>query len=184
MGRAPEFCDWRSISRWLRDSMRTPSFLLLLGLAAVYADGLSPMKREAVLPRADAIALVQIIACTETITERDGGGDRTSVHYSYSIEAQALSTVKGEVPTRKLDLIYDAVVVKGVWLSWPGSGLEMHMKPKEKYLFLFTCGTGKLELLRVEEAAALQSVEALLKAQREDTSANLGMQADPHTSGR
>ena len=133
--------------------------VLAFSVVQAHADGLIPMDLEDVLPRVDAVVVAQVVSFSETITEDVKG---KSVGYTYRIKARIIARVKGEVPKDELELKFNVVIVKGVWLGWPGSGLEMQLKPEEKYVFLLESRNERLHLLRAEAATALQSVKDLL----------------------
>ena len=149
--------------------MRSLSFLFVLGMSAttVLADGLSPMPLKKVVPKADAIVLAEISTNVVTIVERKPEKGPASVVYTCNIKAKVLKELKANVP-KKLDLIFTFTVVKGVWLAWPGSGLEQQMKPKEQYVLLLTSQDGKLQLLRAEKSTELDTIKRTLKEPKKD----------------
>lgn len=149
--------------------MRLLSFLFILGMCATtaLADGLSPMPLKKVVPKADAIVLAEISTNVVTILERKPEKGPASVVYTCSIKAKVVEELKANVP-KELDLIFTFTVVKGVWLAWPGSGLEQQMKPTEKYILLLTSQAGKIQLLRAEKATELRAIKKLLKNQKKE----------------
>lgn len=141
-------------------------YLTVFGILAapVFADGLTPMKLDDVLPRAKAVVLVEIVSTNGTIVERKDAGEVKSVTYTYNIKCKVAEEIRGTTP-KDMDLKYEMIVVKGVWLSWPGSGLEGRMKPNEKYVLLLESTDGDLQLLRAEELSQLDKIKKLLGKQ-------------------
>ncbi|NQT40365.1 MAG: hypothetical protein HQ581_22920 [Planctomycetes bacterium] len=144
--------------------MKLLSLLFVLGMCAttVRADGLSPMPLKNVLPRAKVVVLAEISTNDVTIVDRKPEKGPASVVYTCRITANVLEEVKASTP-KELDLTFTFTVVKGVWLAWPGSGLEQQMKPKEKYVLLLTSQDDKLHLLRAENATELATIKEMLK---------------------
>jgi len=149
--------------------MRLLSVLLALGMCATHtlADGLSPMPLEKIIPKADAIVLAEISTNVVTIVERKPEKGPASVVYTCSIKARVIEELKASAP-KELDLIFSFTVVKGVWLAWPGSGLEQQMKPNEQYVLLLTSQDGKLQLLRAEKPTELDTIKRILKEPTKD----------------
>ncbi len=144
--------------------MRLLSFIFILGLCATtaLADGLSPMPLKNVVPKADAIVLAEISSNVVTIVERKPEDGPASVVYTCNIKANVVEDIKASVP-KELDLVFTFTVVKGVWLAWPGSGLEQQMKPKEQYVLLLTSQDGKLQLVRAEKPTEVDTIKRILK---------------------
>ena len=149
--------------------MRLPSLLFVLGMCATtaLANGLSPMPLKNVVPKADAIVLAEISTNVVTIVERKPKKGPASVVYTCRIKAKVVEALKGSVP-KELDLVFTFTVVKGVWLAWPGSGLEQQMKSKEKYVLLLTSQDGTLQLLRAEKSTELDTIKRILKEPKKD----------------
>ena len=149
--------------------MRLLSFLFGLSMCAsiVHADGLSPMPLETVIPRAEVIVVAEISTNVVNIVERKPEKGPASVVYTCSIKATVVEELKSSAP-KELDLIFTFTVVKGVWLAWPGSGLEQQMKPKEQYVLLLTSQDGKLQLLRAEKPTELDTIKRILKEPTKD----------------
>jgi hypothetical protein len=149
--------------------MRLLSVLFALGMCATHAlaDGLSPMPLEKVIPKADAIVLAEISTNVVTIVERKPEKEPASVVYTCSITAKVVEELKASAP-KELDLTFTFTVVKGVWLAWPGSGLEQQMQPKERYVLLLTLQDGTLQLLRAEKPTELDTIKRILKEPKKD----------------
>lgn len=132
--------------------MRVPiacAFLITL-VSNAYADGLKSLSLKEVLPRAEVIVIAEISSNDVKIIERNSNKGPASIIYSCSIKANVLEEIKGHAP-KKLDIEFTFTVVQGVWEAWPGSGLEQHMKPNEKYMLLFELDNNALQLLRAEK---------------------------------
>jgi hypothetical protein len=144
--------------------MRVNIVLVVLSIWAsmAFADGLSPMPLKEVLPRADIVVLAEVASNDVTIVERKPEKGRASVVYTCNIKAKVVEELKASA-SNELDLVFSFTVVKGVWLSWPGSGLEQHMKPTEQYILLLTLQDGKLQLLRAEKSTELSTIKEILK---------------------
>jgi len=140
--------------------------LVILGFCVThaYADGLSPMPLNKVLPRADVVVVAEIVSHDGAATAKKDGQRVKSVLYSYNIRFRVTEEVKGKSP-ENVELRYEFTVVKGVWLAWPGSGLESQMKAGEKYVLLLESRGGRMCLLRAERETALKSVKDMLAKQ-------------------
>jgi hypothetical protein len=144
--------------------------LFLLLVINAFADGFVPMELKQVLLETDTIILVEIIENKQTIKhENKGKGNlEESVTYTNHIKSKVLSSHVGESPGKEYSTKYSLVLVKGVWLEIPGSGLEGSMKPGEKYVFLLKKNEGKYSLLRAEKAESLEIVLRLKMDQTEE----------------
>jgi hypothetical protein len=149
--------------------MRILSLLFVVGMCATtaLADGLSPMPLKKVLPRAEVVVLAEIVSNDVSIVERKPVKGRASVVYTCNIKLKVIEKVKASAPGA-LDLQFTFTVVKGVWLAWPGSGLEQQMKPTEKYVLLLTSQNDNFQLLRAEKASELNAIKKLLKNLKKD----------------
>ena len=146
------------------------AFLGICGTTAL-ADGLSPMPLKKVLPQADVVVLAEISTNDVTIVKSKPGKSHASVVYTCNIKATVVEKVKASAQ-KELDLIFTFTVVKGVWLEWPGSGLEQNMKPKEQYVLLMTSQDDTLKLLRAERTTELTTIKTLLKQAHKKKPAN------------
>jgi len=131
-------------------------------IVSLYADGLSPIALEKVVPGADVIVLAEIVSNDVTIEERKPENGRASIIYRCNIGIKVLENIKGRAP-KEMKFKFEFTVIKGVWLVWSGSGLEVHMKAKEKYLLLLEMQDSKLKLLRAEKPKQLSLIQKLLK---------------------
>jgi hypothetical protein len=129
------------------------------------------MPLKEVLPRADVVVLAEITSNDVTIVERKNENGPASVVYTCTIKAKVLEALKAQAP-KELDLIFTYTVVQGVWLAWPGSGLESQMKPREKYLLLLMSQNNELQLLRAEKATEWNAIKQMLNPSDKDESAS------------
>jgi hypothetical protein len=124
------------------------------------ADGFSPMELKQVLLKTDTILLVEILQNAKSVTHRNKGqgSPKESVRYDYDIKSKVLKAPVGRFSAKEYAAKYSLVLAKGVWLVIPGSGLEGHMKPGEKYVFLLKQTGEKHTLLRAEKSDALEKI--------------------------
>ncbi len=149
--------------------MRVLSVLFALGMCVTtaLADGLSPMQLKDVLPRADAVVLAEISSNKVTRVVRTPENGPASVVTTCAIKAKVIEKLKAN-PPKELDLTFTFTVVKGVWVTWPGSGLEERMQPGEKYLLLLASQNNTLKLLRAENSTQLDTIKKMLKKPKKD----------------
>ena len=144
--------------------MRLLSVLFALGMCGIHAlaDGLSPMSLEKVVPKADAIVLAKISSNVVTRVVRSPENGPASVVCTCAIKATVIEELKASAP-KELDLTFTFTVVKGVWVTWLGSGLEERMQPGEQYVLLLTTQNNTIKLLRAEELNEIDKIKQLLK---------------------
>jgi hypothetical protein len=139
--------------------------LLLLLDSSAFADGFSPMPLRQVLLETDAIILAEILENNGTTTHWDTGKGIFSarVVYTNDIKARVISTHLGEFTNAEYDTKYSLTLVKGVWVTIPGSGLEGQMSVGEKYVLALKNVNGTYTLQRAEKAEKLEEVLRLRK---------------------
>jgi hypothetical protein len=149
-------------------------FILTLWVVSAYADGLISMSLERVLPKADIVVLAEIISNEVTITESKPKKGRHSATYTCNLRFKVAQEIESTAP-KEASLSYQFTVIQGIWHEYNGSGLEQHMKAKEKYILLLTSHNDKLQLLRAEREAELDTIKKLiarLQKKEPDNSAN------------
>ena len=144
---------------------------LLLALAGqAFADGFTPMQLEKVLRHTDAIILVEIVQNERTVTPHKEAGSKWGKAFVYTndIKSKVISTHLGKYREATYDTRYSLTLVKGVWISIPGSGKEGYMKPGERHVLLLKADGESYSLLRAEKAERLQEVLRLRKEGEEE----------------
>ncbi len=119
-----------------------------------------PLKK--VLPRAEIIVLAEITSNDVKTVQRKPEKRPASVVYTCSIKARFLEEVRGRA-TKEMAIQYSLVVVQGVWLESPGSGLETRMKANEQYVLLLATKGDSLQLLRAEKVTELAAIKQFLE---------------------
>jgi hypothetical protein len=138
-------------------------FVLTLWTRIGYADGLSPMELKKVIPQINTVLLVKIIDKAQNI-ENIKTGKGKAVKCNYKFKVKILEVIKGKFNKKELDFKYTFTVVKGVWLSYPGSGIEDNMKKGEKYIFLYKENNNNAiqTLIRAEKESNKKKIKELL----------------------
>ena len=142
----------------------TTTLLFLLLCSNAFADGFFSMELKSILFTIDTIILVEITENKKTTVE---GKFKESVTYTNDIKSKVLSSHVGDFTGKTYNTKYSLVLVEGVWLGIPGSGLEEDMKPGEKYVFLLKKEYRGYSLQRAEKAEMLEKVLQLKKEQVE-----------------
>jgi len=145
--------------------MKKVAALLLFLLAASHAlaDGFSPMPLRQVLLDTDMIIVVVIEGNKTTTTRQDHANGRESYVYTSDIKSKVLSTHLGSFTDTQYNTKYSLTLVKGVWLSIPGSGLEGRMTAGDKVVLMLKNADGGHKLLRAEKCEKLKEVLRLRK---------------------
>lgn len=161
------------ITSWLEGSMKLLSLLFIITIYAIssFADGLMPMPLERALPKADIVVLAEIISNEVTIVEENHEEGGSSATCTCNIRFKVSEEIKSTAP-KEASLSFQYTVIEGIWHEYPGSGLEQHMKAKEKYVLLLTSQDDKLQLLRAEKETELDTIKNLLKQLQKKEPAN------------
>lgn len=135
------------------------AFLIILSLYA-YADGISAMRLENVVPLADVIIEAEIVdtRTSKEMTKKDG--EVISVRTTTDVKLKVLSIMYGELHKKELELKYSETAVKGVYALFPGSGFEREFKKGDSCIALLP---NPYELLRLEKSENKDVILKLLK---------------------
>ena len=133
--------------------------LIVLSISA-YADGIMQMKIEKVVPMAELIIEAEVIDNKGSKKIYKESDEVRSVEIVNDVKIKVLSVIHGQSDKKQMGLKYTELVIKGVWVETPGSGLEGAYKKGDKCIALIN-KAGKL--IRLEKCESRETIIKLLK---------------------